>query len=162
MRHTSFIPWEMLRMVADTLTLTDIGRVGGHRPCKVWFSHITLPLVQPRGNTTLTHIQKAFAWLAVAARWLRHQVSLAAHQSHSITYDPVFAVDELVSHCMGTLLLIFLVASVKFCFTMCCQAPLLFRPQLLKQSVKNTLTHTMGTPSIWILLYHWCYSHKGV
>lgn len=37
-------------------------------PCKEWFSPITLPLVEPRGGATLTHIQKAFEWLAVADR----------------------------------------------------------------------------------------------
>lgn len=143
----NFYPLRDALHVADTLTLTGISRVGGHCLCKVSFSHIALPLVQPRGNLTLTHIQKAFAWWTVAARWLTHQVPLAAHQSHSITYSPEFAVGELVSHCMGTLLPICLAA---------------FRPQLLRQSVKNTLAHTMGTPSICILLYRCCYSHKGV
>lgn len=64
----------------------------------------------------LNCIQKALAQLAVAVRWPRHKVSLAVWWSQGIIYDPVFAVGYWVSCHMGTLLIIFLTASMKFGF----------------------------------------------
>ena len=60
---------------------------------------------------------------------LGHSVSLAVHRSHGITYDPVFAAGDQVSHYMGVLLLIFLTASIKCWFITCRQTPLQFGPQ---------------------------------
>ena len=58
-----------------------------------------------------------------------HSVLLAVHQSHGITYDPVFTIVDWV-HCrMDVFLLIFLTASIKLWFIMCFQTPSLFGPQ---------------------------------
>lgn len=116
------------RLTANTL---PPARHWQHRQdsCRVCFSPTSQSLVEPRGGTTLTCIQKAFAPLAVAARWHRHHMSLAVHWSNGIAYDLVLATSDWVSHHTGALLFISLTASIKLCFITCGQTPLLFRPQ---------------------------------
>lgn len=60
-------------------------------------------------------IPKAFVGLAVAAICPRPQVSLAVHQNHSISPDPVSTISNRVSCCM----LIIPTASIKPCFMIC-------------------------------------------
>lgn len=69
----------------------------------VQFSQITLPLVEPRSGTTLAHTEKHYHnWLSMIIDW-----------KHGITYDPVFAISDHLSHCMGALLLIFFTSTIK-------------------------------------------------
>ena len=98
----------------------------------IWFFQITLPSLEPRGIATLTCIQKTFALLEVAASCCQMTQSPSVpgvHQSHDIAYDPVFATGDWVSCLIGMLLLVFPTASIRFWFVMCCDIPLLFRPQ---------------------------------
>lgn len=114
---------------------------GGCHMCysrKVWFSQITPPLVEPRAGVILTHIQKTFTWLAIVARWPGLRVSLEVHQSQEIAYDPVFAIGDWERCLMGTLLLISPTISIKLCFIMCGQPPLLSKPQTLRSSMLIT------------------------
>lgn len=89
-------------------------------------------MVEPRGATTLTQIQKIFAWLAVVARCPGLQVSLALHHRQDISYDAVFAVRGCECCLMGMLLLVFSIAPVKLYFIICCQTPVLFKLQPLE------------------------------
>ena len=157
-KHTIFIPWERPGKVADTLPPDTLPpnwhqqrRQDAARIIQVTYDSLISHYHwwSQGANVTFTCIQKVFAWLAVAARWPRHQESLAVRRSHGIAYYPVFAVGDWVSCRMGALLLIFLAASTKLCFISCCQAPLLFRPQLLSQSGKHTPAYTTRTLSIF-------------
>lgn len=114
------------RQTASALTLTSIS-IFMHN--MILSNYTTTSGAKGRCVATLICVQKPFALLEDAARWPRHQMSLALHWSHGITHGPVFVIGDWVSCFRGSLLLIFPTPSIKFWFLMCFQTLLLFRPQ---------------------------------
>lgn len=100
-----------------------------HYLCRVSFSPITSPPVEPRDGALLPIVKRHFTQLVVATRWPGHHTSLAIHWSHGIDYGPVLATSNWMHLHTGALLLIFPAASIKLCFIRCCQTLFLFRPQ---------------------------------
>lgn len=89
----------LLTSPPDTLPFVGCnGRMPPQYLSKVCFYQITLLSVEPRGDATLHEL---FVLLTFAARWPRRLASLAVYQSCGITCDPLLAIFEWVSHCMG-------------------------------------------------------------